>query len=429
MNLRARFLELQSLLTEHESVWRPAPFHVRRPQWCARWPALATEVLALDETDTERFSADPEACAAWLAPKLPVIERLATACALPELPARILPAIDARLADGIPGRKHAQIEAFAAHTPPAPGPLLEWCAGKGHLGRRLAQIEHQAVTSLEIDPTLCAEAERLARRARVAQDVVCGDAFAPAARAHVHGHTVCALHACGELHRHLVRSAAQDGALAYRIAPCCYHLGTDGSYRPLSRDARLALDAAALRLAVTETVTAPRHDRSRLARDQAWKLGFVALREALADMGEDARRGYRQSDVAGEAGHGPAATRNFRPVPAAWLTENFEAFCRKLAAREQVGLPAAVDWAGWEAAGEHRRAEVRRLELVRHAFRRALEHWLVLDLALGLEERGFDVQVGCFCARALTPRNLLVLAQRRATGLTRGPAPASASRA
>jgi hypothetical protein len=77
-------------------------------------------------------------------------------------------------------------------------------------------------------------------------------------------------------------------------------------------------------------------------------------------------------------------------------------------------LPDAVDWARWEAAGERRRAEVRRLELVRHAFRRPLEVWLVLDLALGLEEAGFEVAVGTFCDRALTPRNLMVLAERRA---------------
>jgi hypothetical protein len=55
---------------------------------------------------------------------------------------------------------------------------------------------------------------------------------------------------------------------------------------------------------------------------------------------------------------------------------------------------------------------VRRFELVRHAFRRPLELWLVLDIALGLEERGFEVQIGRFCARTLTPRNLLVVAER-----------------
>lgn len=411
MNLRARFLELQSLLARHESMWRPAPFHVPRPAWCASWPALAEAVLALDDERVERFSADPGACAAWLGPQLPAIAALAEACALPELPARTLPAGEARLASGVPGRKHAQIEAFAAHLPPAAGPLLDWCAGKGHLGRRLAQIEHRSVASLEIDPALCAEARRLAHRAGVAQEVVCDDALAPGARSHVRGRTVCALHACGELHRHLVRHAADDGAQAYRIAPCCYHLGTDGAYRPLSRDARLALDAATLRLAVTETVTAPHHDRRRLARDQAWKLGFLALQDAL-----DAGAGRPDA-------RDPRARRGLRPVPAAWLGQDFEHFCRTLAARERLHLPAGIDWERWHRAGERRRGEVRRLEQVRHAFRRALECWLVLDLALGLEERGFEVQVGHFCARTLTPRNLLVLAQRReASGVPRSPA-------
>ena len=250
------------------------------------------------------------------------------------------------------------------------------------------------VRSLEIDPALCAAAERLAGRSRARQQVVCADALDPASRPHLQGHAVLALHACGELHRSLVRGADRDGAPAYAIAPCCYHRGADGGYRPLGPEARLALDAATLRLAVTETVTAPRHDRRRLVRDQAWKLGFIALRQAI------------------EGGPVPS----FRPVPPAWLNGRFEDFCRHLAEREGVRLPAAVDWAQWEAIGERRRDEVRRLELVRHAFRRALEVWLALDLVLGFEARGFTARIGTFCVRALTPRNLLVLASRRSAG-------------
>jgi hypothetical protein len=159
----------------------------------------------------------------------------------------------------------------------------------------------------------------------------------------------------------------------------------------LSRDADLQLDGGALRLAVTETVTAPRRIQHKLARDQAWKLGFVALRNAL--QGE--------------------AIRPFKPVPTAWQGGSFADYCRLLAGREGLALPDEVDWARWEAAGEQRRGEVRRLELVRHGFRRALEVWLVMDLALGLEEAGFEVEVGTFCDRALTPRNLMVLAERR----------------
>ncbi|MCW5581721.1 MAG: methyltransferase, partial [Luteimonas sp.] len=287
---------------------------------------------------------------------------------------------------------------FAARGTRPAAPLLEWCAGKGHLGRRLAQADGVAVTSLEIDPALCAAGAALAARADIRQTMLCADALAGDAQAHLRGREVVALHACGELHRTLVRSASRSGAAGYRIAPCCYHLGAGDAYRPLSAGATLALNTDTLRLAVTETVTAPQHVRRRLARDQAWKLGFVALRDAVEGGNDGA----------------PPAPRSFRPVPAAWLTGDFAGFCGALAQREGVVLPEVTQgqWAYWQAQGERRRLEVRRHELVRHAFRRALEAWLVLDLALGLEERSFDVEAGTFCERRLTPRNLLVLARR-----------------
>ncbi|HRP95998.1 MAG TPA: methyltransferase [Rhodocyclaceae bacterium] len=391
MNHRERLLALQSLLDAHRAMWRPQPFHVRRPAWCDEWPALDAALRALDDATLARFTEDPAAAQAWLAPQLPVLATLASLCDLPPLEPRPLPPCDVRFDGSIPGRKRAQIEAFVAHGPAARAPLVEWCAGKGHLGRRYALADDVPVSALEIDPALCEEGVRLAARTGVAQTVICTDVLDGPPRPRVHGRSVVALHACGELHRTLVRSAARDGASSYQIAPCCYHLGVHEHYRPLSRDADLVLDAAALRLAVTETVTAPRGARHRLARDQAWKLGFIALRDALE----------------GEA------LRPFKPVPARWLSGEFADFCRALAQREGLRLPDRVDWAHWLAVGERRRDVVRRLELVRHAFRRALEIWLVTDLACGLVEAGFAVRLGTFCARSLTPRNVLVLAERR----------------
>ncbi|MNJ72573.1 hypothetical protein D3C77_692410 [compost metagenome] len=55
---------------------------------------------------------------------------------------------------------------------------------------------------------------------------------------------------------------------------------------------------------------------------------------------------------------------------------------------------------------------VRNLELVRGLFRRPLELWLLLDRALFLHEQGYRVRLGCFCPPHLTPRNLLLLAER-----------------
>lgn len=374
----------------YAGVWRPSPFHEDRPEWCHERPALADEVLGLDETAVETLAADADAALAWVGERLPVVAELGRLCDLPRHPQRLLPARGAYVDRYIPGRKLAQIDAFAAHGPRLETPIVEWCAGKGHLGRRLALIDRRPVELLEINPTLCSEAERLAAPLAVEQTVVCGDALSPNARVGVRGRAVVALHACGELHRTLVRNAFGDGAHSYRIAPCCYHLGADNRYRAVSREASLALDDRTLRLAVTETVTAPRHVRSRLEQDQVRKLGFIALRRELT----------------GEA------IRSFRPIPAAWRTLDFAGYCRALADREGVALPAGVDWGHWEREGQRRRGEVRRLEIVRHAFRRALEVWLVLDLVRGFEEAGFVARLGTFCERRLTPRNLLILAER-----------------
>lgn len=391
MNHRARFLALQSLLQDSQAFWQPPPFYVHRPAWCEQWPALAEVALGLEDAELEALIASPDDCRAWLAGHLPFASELGYLSDAAPLPARSLAPSGGYFDWFIPGRKRAQIEAFASHGPAVAAPLLEWCAGKGHLGRRLALSDGQPVSSLEIDRDLCEDAGRLAARVGVDQQVLCADALEPASRAYVHGREVLALHACGELHRSLVRGAAVDGARGYRIAPCCYYRGAQNQdgYRPVSREASLPLDGRALRLAVTETVTAPQRLRQRLARDQAWKLAFIALRNAIE----------------GEA------IRPFPPMPSQLLSGDFPAYGAAAARRQGVSLPADVDWAHWLAVGERRRGEVRRLELVRHAFRRPLEMWLVMDLTRGLEEAGFRVEVGTFCERSLTPRNLMVLAK------------------
>ena len=81
MNLRARFLDLQSLLTRLDSLWRPAPFHVARPQWCTQWPGLAAALEALDDQHVEQLGEDFEACATWLTSHLPELARLVEALA------------------------------------------------------------------------------------------------------------------------------------------------------------------------------------------------------------------------------------------------------------------------------------------------------------------------------------------------------------
>ena len=73
---------------------------------------------------------------------------------------------------------------------------------------------------------------------------------------------------------------------------------------------------------------------------------------------------------------------------------------------------SATSLAEFERAGWQRLREVMRYSIVRHAFRRALEIWLVLDAAVHLEKSGYSVSLSSFCERTLTPRNLLISARR-----------------
>jgi len=103
--------------------------------------------------------------------------------------------------------------------------------------------------------------------------------------------------------------------------------------------------------------------------------------------------------------------RPFMPVPAAWWRDGFPDVLRRLAEREGRALPADTDFAAAEAEGWRRWRLVQRLQLVRFAFRRAIETALLCDLAVGLEARGYAVRLREFCARELTPRNLLLSAR------------------
>ncbi|HEX6735383.1 MAG TPA: methyltransferase [Azonexus sp.] len=388
MRLAERHQQLDALLPVFQALWHPQPFRELRPEWCERWPTLAAELLALDDEQTAALNADGPAALALLARHVPEVAALTP---LFDLPARIpVPAADAdeRWAWEIPGRKRAQIEAFAAACS-GDRPVLDWCGGKGHLGRLLAHRWQVPVRTLEIDAGLCRSGKHLAQRLGVGQSFVAADALAVDLQPSAGQHAV-ALHACGELHRRLIRRGAEAGIARFDVAPCCYHLHLTDGYRPLATASSLQLTADDVRLAVTETVTAGTRERRKRDRAIAFKLGFDAWR--------------RQSNG--------GVYRSFKPVPEGWVRGSFGGFMEQMCRREGLPTPAGGDLERCERRGIERQREVMQLSIVRHAFRRALEIWLAGDLAVALEERGYAVELGVFCARELTPRNLLISARR-----------------
>ncbi|MBE8592237.1 methyltransferase [Pseudomonas sp. MAFF 301449] len=390
-DVEARFRALDAFLIEHQGLWRPRPFTHNQLPWENQYPELARWLRQRSLAEAEASHNRPHDLAAP-APFPQLALKALQLSTVDKLPTQPLHPAAHRLNVDVPGRKWQQIEAFGAalHFAHTPRHWLDWCAGKGHLGRRLLHTDQQ-LTCLEYDPALIASGQALSEHHGLPvthrlQDVMADVAISAE-------HTPVALHACGDLHVRLLQVASAAGCKQLALAPCCYNRTHAHTYQPLSVAARastLQLSVDDLGLPLSETVTAGK--RVRLQRDtsMARRLGFDQLQRQLRGCDE----------------YLPTPS-----LPTRWLDEPFADYCRELTSLKGLST-GEQDWAALEAHGWQRLAEVRNLELVRGLFRRPLEVWLVLDRALFLSERGYRVEVGSFCDPALTPRNLLVLAER-----------------
>ncbi len=159
-----RLARLDDLLETHADLWRPQVYKLESPAWCERHPQLVANLLALPDHDVDVLMADHGALIDFVARAVPTIRRAAPLIELPPSENHGLPQPGPHAMRDVPGRKAAQIERFAAAVGHCAMPVVEWCAGKGHLGRRLALSYGALVTSLEVDVWLCDEGRALARR-------------------------------------------------------------------------------------------------------------------------------------------------------------------------------------------------------------------------------------------------------------------------
>lgn len=385
------FKSLDTLLVRNHHWWQFRPFHHVQSCWRQQCPELHQALETLSQDELGRLSRDPMARAEWLSPWIEDAGALVELCHLPRLQGAGLP-FSAHQQRDIPGRKWEQISAFAGLVP-AHVPVLEWCAGKGHLGRLLASNHSPAVTSLEWQASLCEQGQLLARRDGVAQqfrqvDVLNGNEALLEAGQHA-----VALHACGDLHVELLQQTAQQSVQGVTLAPCCYHQTRSELYRPLSRAAQaseLRLDKTDLGLPSQSGGTGGARARREREQTLRWRLGFDSLQRVLR----------------GDDSYLPVP-----PMPRALLRQSFADYVQWAAAQKNLTLPQWFDIAAYEAEGRQRFYRNQQMEFVQHLFLRPLEIWLALDRALFLEEQGYQVRLGEFCDSKTTPRNLLIQAQ------------------
>lgn len=421
-----RFLQLSRSLTEFEILWRDSVFQQPSPQWTEHYPDLHEQLLALNDDELNKLETSASALHGFISERLPGYSELLEAIQLPRQIQTITPP---KFADvGIPGRKWQQItaflspflqghpsqESFPTRTPIAKytieqltghpseeinfsaPELVDWCAGKSHLGRTAALITGNKLHAIERDEALCQGGKLLADKMGVLANFDCADVLLKDFFFN-NKQQVLALHACGDLHRKLLKDWKHSASSKLILAPCCYEKWLKGAYRPLSKlakDNNLSLSTEQVKLAMQETVTASMREQTLMHKLQTVRLAFDILQREIRGIDE-----YLPTPSL------PLSAAN-KPV-----TELFSF----LANKKGLKLPELINTTDYTDKARIRYQQIRRLQLAAQGFRRPLELWLVSDLALYLEEEvSNDIQVTLqeFCSRALSPRNIQLTAAR-----------------
>ncbi|MBE0364361.1 hypothetical protein PULV_a2684 [Pseudoalteromonas ulvae UL12] len=388
MNYDAHFFALDQLLSRTQCYWQLVAFdHSHIP-----WPELVSPLQALSDDDVAELDSCPHKLQQWLAQYIPDVAQLA--------PLEILPSLDNQnvawpfwLESGIKGRKIAQLKSFVSAVDEQHLPVLEWCAGKGHLGRMLSYSGAPRVQSVELQSHLCEQGKHLAQKYQLNIQFDQLDVLSKRASHFVeqqqHG---VALHACGALHQQLMQLGVEKQTQKLTLSPCCYHLIEQDYYTAMSERAKqsaLQLQKSDLKLALQETVTAADRITQLRQTEVEWRLAFDSMQQIVCD-----RDTYLSV---------PSVSKSM-------FNGTFSDFCFWAADKKGITLPDDIDFDAYLIKGKQRKQVTDRIELIRHAFRRAIELWLVLDRVLFLQQHGYQVTLSEFCAKTITPRNVLIQA-------------------
>ncbi len=392
MNLLSAFLELDKLLCKYNEYWQFTPFQHQDYPWSNS--PLSGYLEQLPSSDFNKIDTQLEQQKACFSAFFPDIFAWREQYPLP-LSTQSQIASPFWLKTNIAGRKWQQIEAFSQSFQFKEQPIVEWCAGKGHLGRLLAFHHQTSVASIEWQADLCQQGQGQADKLQLQQKFIHADVLATQAELLAGQQHVVAMHACGDLHTKLLAESVKHQVANIDVIPCCYHLTQAESYQGLSSYAQqspLALTKEQIKMAVQSQLTGGNRVAVLRQKEVLWRLAYQALR---ADLTQNP---------------------HYVPIPSvkkSWFSGTFKDFALWCLQQHDLTLDKQIDWQHYLTLAEIRARSIQKMELVRHVFRRPLEMWLILDRALYLQEQGYQVVLEQFCDYRITPRNILIRANMR----------------
>lgn len=375
MSLKSQFKHLDQFLTNHRHLWQLQAFHCRNLPFSSALNQALSEanITALVPTD------------AWLKDFL-LSDK-------PDINIDYAPqhlTFNEREKRFISEQKLQQIAAvgfWQTNNTPA----VEWCSGLGHLSKLLAQSKLKPMLAIEHQQAMVEKGQRQANALDLPVTFMQADVLTlnVASIAKDYPEAI-ALHACGDLHQTLLQQSQHFKQLS--IVPCCYHLTVDKTYLPLSKAgqaSRLTLSRADLSLCLQETVTACKKMPKLNDKQVLWRLAFDELQRELRNVDE----------------YLPLSN-----IKKSQLNDSFETFIDWALSKKNLSKPEIIDYAGYLEKGQKRLAITRKIEWLQSAFKREIEYWLLLDKALFLEEQGFEVALFECWPKAISPRNVMILA-------------------
>jgi len=147
MNYLAQFQKLDQILVNTRDYWQLLAFSQNE----LPWPELLDKLTDLTSEKLLELEQNPDLSYDYFSDVIPQLPQLKN---LTEIFSMVTKEVEFPfwLEAGIKGRKLAQLKSFVAAVDETELPVLEWCAGKGHLGRMLAFKGTQKVYSVEIQP-------------------------------------------------------------------------------------------------------------------------------------------------------------------------------------------------------------------------------------------------------------------------------------
>ncbi len=385
-SLEARLVRAAALLAAWRDVLEERGADDEAPGWAVRrgWDGFLGALPDDDLAGCEVGGAPAVAALAGAPGDLVALAReVAAVVAVREAPPPVAPAEALR---GASRRKSGQVAALVALCRERgfdARRVVDVGSGAGHLTRALAQALRVEAVGLERDGARVERARaRAAGHDAVAFEVVAVGAAPVALRP---TDLAVGLHACGALADELVALAARDRVALVLVACCPQKIDAAARLAASCTGRARALEVAREVLGVANAFEGTPDVEALATR--------IALRRLLRARGVDLRRGdethgltprvRRRLEAAAERA---LALRGLAPSSE---PERQEALAR---ARAEVGL-------------------ARRRALPRRLLGAALEVALALDRARALEEAGAAADVVRLFPRALSPRNLAVVAR------------------